>query len=33
MNGDERQQLERIGRDIIPPIRSGTGVSNLDRSR
>ncbi len=30
MNGDQRDQIERIGRDIIPRVRSRTGVSNLD---
>jgi len=30
MNGDERDQIELIGRDIIPRARSRTGVSNLD---
>jgi probable F420-dependent oxidoreductase len=30
MNGDERDQLELIGRDIIPRVGSRTGVSNLD---
>jgi probable F420-dependent oxidoreductase len=30
MNGDEREQLELIGRDIVPAVRSRTGVSNLD---
>jgi alkanesulfonate monooxygenase SsuD/methylene tetrahydromethanopterin reductase-like flavin-dependent oxidoreductase (luciferase family) len=30
MNGDERDQIERIGREIIPQVRSRAGVSNGD---